>query len=876
MNSPFSQQVRHELRAYGAREAYRRLIAQNDARLLGSELDGGREIAAERTAIHTVMVEAWAEGQVARLKYEKPFAVVALGGTGRGEMTPCSDTDFAFLFDDELEGNSFLEELQRQIQDGADFEQCHGFTCGAFPFNFDDVVGLEGKQLNAFLDMRTVYDPLGLAPRLLKRIRETYDPFEHFLHVTKAWREEGAAAAAACERLDSFEIKQDGLRVFLAGVWALAGKEFRHSLEIYESLEDKRDLDAYGFLLRIRGFVHARRGTRTPPSALGAHAEDALGFDDFISFGELLGERATERERFEFANAVRARLLSARRRVARFTRGVVGRELQRGREIARGNPIFFGSGGLRHVWTDDEKGESEKSRAAFSLLLASQRYGVPIDPAELDRTFGNAGDWLVPVPELSALFSEPRGSLAASFAFLSRFDGAEDRLFPGYARFEASLDERVMAERKVIRGALERQKMGALEEMVQRGRARLDRESGRQLNDLNSPIDGKIDKDVEAALLDVEHLSAVKLALKTKRLPETEFDRKLRADESLPLHERFSTGFSEIPLATYYTRSLDGAAFPPETLELAGFLVAHRREFKLRADDGINDKGQVDGLVRLCRTEAILRALYIFTCADRAEWDSVRHDGTRWFNTDELYELAIREFRPDRDPSLVLLRLGYTPEEYAILKDFGTSLLTGAYRLHTGRFGQHLVGLADGSGPDRPKASVIVEGGSAILAVAARDYRGLAASMSGAFLNHGIMLRQAHLFSAVNHRLALNFFHLAPGGQRIGPELLRKIEDAIAAHEYTRPEDEAHLEPATGRVKLSAIRPKLYRLRSSTSGEVGALVYALTYRIYRHLRGNVFGLRAHSGRGHSFVSVYLELPPGMSLSEAESIVAEMF
>jgi len=75
-------------------------------------LGGGREIAAERTAIYTTLVRDWAEEQRQTLGYHKPFAVVALGGTGRAEMAPFSDNDFAFLFDDALEGNPFLLELR--------------------------------------------------------------------------------------------------------------------------------------------------------------------------------------------------------------------------------------------------------------------------------------------------------------------------------------------------------------------------------------------------------------------------------------------------------------------------------------------------------------------------------------------------------------------------------------------------------------------------------------------------------------------------------------------------------------------------------------------------------------------------------------------
>ena len=69
----------------------------------------------------------------------------------------------------------------------------------------------------------------------------------------------------------------------------------------------------------------------------------------------------------------------------------------------------------------------------------------------------------VPVPELSELFYESEGSLADSLKFLAQIPEAEARLFPGYAKFESSLDERVLTEQKCLRGALVREKLRALE-----------------------------------------------------------------------------------------------------------------------------------------------------------------------------------------------------------------------------------------------------------------------------------------------------------------------------------------------------------------------------------------------------------------------------
>jgi general secretion pathway protein A len=84
------------------------------------------------------MVGEWAGEQQRAFGYDKPFAVVALGGTGRAEMAPRSDNDFAFLFDDALEGNPFLLELQRQVLHSDDFENRHGFSCLALPFSLED------------------------------------------------------------------------------------------------------------------------------------------------------------------------------------------------------------------------------------------------------------------------------------------------------------------------------------------------------------------------------------------------------------------------------------------------------------------------------------------------------------------------------------------------------------------------------------------------------------------------------------------------------------------------------------------------------------------------------------------------------------------
>jgi UTP:GlnB (protein PII) uridylyltransferase len=87
-----------------ASSRFERLVAENNALIWRPDLGNGRLIASARTAIYTQLVGEWAEAQQRALGYDKPFAVVALGGTGRAEMAPCSDNDFAFLFEDAPNG----------------------------------------------------------------------------------------------------------------------------------------------------------------------------------------------------------------------------------------------------------------------------------------------------------------------------------------------------------------------------------------------------------------------------------------------------------------------------------------------------------------------------------------------------------------------------------------------------------------------------------------------------------------------------------------------------------------------------------------------------------------------------------------------------
>ena len=856
---------------------FRSAVAGNDAAVRRGPLGDGRRIAAERTAIHDRVVRDWAAELGEQTGYARPYGLVAVGGTGRQEVCPCSDLDYVVLVDDAFDDNPLLAEIERQTVDGGEFGRRFGFEFEPLAFNLDSVTSFDdARQLNSFLDMRAIHDPDDLSTRFRERIRESFDPFAHLLHLRGFWREKWERAAGEVERLDEFDIKNEGLRVLLAAVWLLAGREFRHSHEIYATL-DPRVMEAYGVLLRVRQFVHLRRrdaGIRPVPLPDGRHAEDVLGFDDFVSFGDMLGDGADERERFEFSDEVRARLLAARRQLAVFAKGVIGEELRVGRPVAAGNPLVFGSGGLRSTQSRDGMSEREKSRSALALLAAAQRYDVPIDPSELQGAFLDAGEWLEPVPELGYLFYEP-GSLAGSFQFLSQIPGAEGRLFPGYGRFEASLDPRVMAERKSLRGALANAKIHVLEDWVAAGRRRLDEAvSDSRLRDLERE---GVSVTIEAAQLDPDHLAAVKLALKTKRLPVTADDAEAGGDTTRPLHERFASGVSGIRLDDYYQPYGEWCRLPAAMIELTTFLVGQRRAFKRLAEVGLSDAGLVGSLAELCGDEQRLRSLFVFTCADRCEWESEKEEPARWFSIRELYYKTMLCFRPSSAGSRLLREAGLAEDDMAVLQGFGGGLAGGAYWRHAMRFVSHLLRLASDPACEEPKTAIFRDGASVILGVVSRDFRGLAAVITGALWRMGVGLHQAHLFTSAEQGLALDFFHLA--GDVASPgELANQVGEAIRQRSFISDESESdRVHVGEGELSLEEWRPGLYCLRVETpldglSGETG-LVHSLALGVYRQLHGAVHAMKVHSSRGRAYAAVYHTIPAGMPVAEARDIVA---
>jgi UTP:GlnB (protein PII) uridylyltransferase len=236
----------------------------------------------------------------------------------------------------------------------------------------------------------------------------------------------------------------------------------------------------------------------------------------------------------------------------------------------------------------------------------------------------------------------------------------------------------------------------------------------------------------------------------------------------------------------------------------------------------------------------------------------------------ELYNKALRQFRPDAAPADMLRDAGYGEQELAVLRDFGVDFFGGMYGKHALRFGSHLAQIAEAGADIGPKAALLRDGASTIIGVASRDWRGVAACICGALWHQGIDLHQAHLFSATNAGVAMDFFHVSTPGKGVSSEHLRAVEQAIRERKFIAPGDEASLPAVSGKLTLDETQHEHFRLRLETDRNMSGLVYALTYKVFRHLEASIHGLTAHATRGHAYISIYLNLPAGWSLEHARA------
>lgn len=232
-------------------------------------------------------------------------------------------------------------------------------------------------------------------------------------------------------------------------------------------------------------------------------------------------------------------------------------------------------------------------------------------------------------------------------------------------------------------------------------------------------------------------------------------------------------------------------------------------------------------------------------------------------------------YHPLAEMEKQLVNAGFTSDQLDLFEDL-RGVFNGAYAGLSHRFCYHLVELAEN--PSKGAlVKLIFDGPSTIIGVAAKDYRGLATTITGALAERGIPMIQAHLFSAKRYGLALDFFHISLPDRLQGNELTKDLQSLIQKQMLfpESPGSPRPLERGTFTLRLWDESGR-YQLHMVTQNHSIGLIHAITSRIYLHLQGNIFGLTAYTGRDSAYITVCHTLPDHLSLGDAQAILEREF
>lgn len=784
---------------------YARLIAECNHQLRHAPLAAGRALAAWRTAVHIGLLRAWVTPLIARYGLTTRFAMVALGGTGRREMAPASDLDVAYLVTDPAAAAPLLAELERQTVHGAHFEQAWGFAFRGqilLAHPPEELEALSFEQLTSLQDMRWLAGSVPVVVGVRAALRAALDPLALYLHQEAELRAHLAAATAGGLHLKRL------LRRMQSALWLRGTAGFTPVSTLLRALdEDTRA--AYWLTHRVRGLCHLVHADLAPgarrhrdrdlvTAATLMAAADQLAAADGVTGG---GARA----------AILDRVLTAFECLDGFARRTLATARQQA-PCARDLPVTLRHEGLDHG-PQVPATSNEQAATAVALLVAVQRYGLPLTPSATHQ-LAAARPCLTAPHNLYPLLSNPGLHRALAVAV---GHGLIAPLFVGSAAVAPWPPREPEAEpaARTLLGAV-----AALDEY-----AGLDVGAGAPATHSSAPPAALAAGAARAA--GAMGLAAVRLALISTYLQETGV-----------LPESSSV------LGDYFASLAMARGCPAELAALAQAVLEHRTLLPALASAGTRDAQRVHALCAALGSARVLHALVLFHCARQqamattVEAPALRQESAApfadhlWFNLAELYQKALDTFAHTPDSSrTLLLRAGFDAAEAEVLADLGPDFYSGAYAKFIRRLGAHALRVA--AGECSAKAVVLHEHGQRVIAMIARNTPGLAAALLGALDAASLRVRQAHLFTASRCGFVLDFFHVAGV---IDTPLLARLEAA-----GTAPAPSGPLPPRPAGVALALLEhpadDSLQRLElrlapaSPAAGTLGKALYWLTARL---------------------------------------------
>jgi [protein-PII] uridylyltransferase len=324
-----------------------------------------------------------------------PWAVVALGGYGRGELHPSSDVDLMVVHDGELSPwvQRVTQELLYTLWD-------LGLAVGHSLRSLEDCVAMARTDLPSRTSMQAARFLAGdrrLFTRLRRVLRENVyqRDFEGFLAATLAEREQRYRKHGALPDVTEPNVKESagGLRDMHTALWLCAAKfrartlrELRDAGLITEREQRAAD-EALTFLWRVRNELHFLSGHRQDvlTRELQPRVAKNLGYEDQGS--------SLAVERFMRDYYLRARVIHriSRRLIARCQETLARRDgaARRERQQALADGLVFIDGRL--YLADGPEVFREDPTRLIRVFWHAHRLGCDLSPA-LERAVEDAAD----------------------------------------------------------------------------------------------------------------------------------------------------------------------------------------------------------------------------------------------------------------------------------------------------------------------------------------------------------------------------------------------------------------------------------------------------------------------------------------------------
>ncbi len=313
--------------------------------------------------------------------WQCPYALVALGGYGRGELNFYSDIDLNLIYDCRLS-----ERMKKDIEEFYYFLLSLNLDLGFSPRKTSEVVPLLRSDLSIltnFLQMRFVAGDVSVFKKLKKS-------FSSFVRKNKQAIVEEILRARA-ERYKKFygtvyyqepNVKESkgGLRDFHEAFWI---SKVVFAIEDYRALLDGRILDwesfrelisAYDFLLRVRNQLHL----------INRRKNDILSFEyqkDVASFfGFSRDKRGVEQfMKNYFSSAIDISVITKQiinRAEESLSRKGKFHIFPQRSEVKRLSENFFSERGLLYVYPEKEKDVMKSPRAVLEAFKLVQETGL--------------------------------------------------------------------------------------------------------------------------------------------------------------------------------------------------------------------------------------------------------------------------------------------------------------------------------------------------------------------------------------------------------------------------------------------------------------------------------------------------------------------